>query len=159
MDGKAAMVNAPLSLMRQIEDSTLSVPYGTVALPSRTGRTVPTMGTADWTIAFRSAGHREDTGKFLDFLYGDKYVTQQAAEYQLLPVTTAASAAMREDKQYSKLWNGLDTLGNMELYPLSETNWSQVAASIRAQIGKSVAPGGDPQAVLSSIGKATRSTS
>lgn len=117
MDGKAAMVNAPLSLMRQIEDSTLSVPYGTVALPSRTGRTVPTMGTADWTIAFRSAGHREATGKFLDFLYGDKYVTQQAAEYQLLPVTTAASAAMRQDKQYSKLWNGLDALGNMELYP------------------------------------------
>ncbi|MER5924305.1 ABC transporter substrate-binding protein [Streptomyces mirabilis] len=159
MDGKAAMVNAPLSLMRQIEDSTLSVPYGTVALPSRTGRTVPTMGTADWTIAFRSAGHREATGKFLDFLYGDKYVTQQAAEYQLLPVTTAASAAMRQDKQYSKLWNGLDALGNMELYPLSETNWSQVVASIRAEIGRSVAPGGDPEAVLSSIGKATRSTS
>lgn len=159
MDGKAAMVNAPLSLMRQIEDSTQNVSYGTVPLPSRTGRTVPTMGTADWTIAFRQAGHREETGEFLDFLYGDKYVTQQAAEYQLLPVTTSASTAMRQDKQYRKLWNGLDALDNMDLYPLSETSWSRVAAAIRSQIGKAVAPGGDPQAVLSSIAKATRSTS
>ncbi len=158
MDGRLAMVNAPLA-MRQIEDSTLSVP--TAPSRSRAVRCLDraTMGTADWTIAFRSAGHRAGDGEFLDFLYGDKYVTQQAAEYQLLPVTTAASAAMREDKQYSKLWNGLDALDNMELYPLSETNWSQVVASIRTEIGRSVAPAGDPEAVLSSIGKATRSTS
>ncbi|MHA5051300.1 extracellular solute-binding protein [Streptomyces sp. SD15] len=154
MDGNAAMVNAPLSLMRQIEDSTLSVSYGTVPLPSRTGRAVPTMGTTDWTIAFREAGHREETGKFLDFLYGDKYVTEQAAEYQLLPVTTSASTALRADKKYRPLWNGLDTLDNMDLYPLSETSWSRVTEALRAQIGTSVAPGGDPAAVLSSIAQA-----
>ncbi|MFF4346493.1 ABC transporter substrate-binding protein [Streptomyces sp. NPDC001530] len=156
VDGEAAMVNAPLSLMRQIEDSTLNVPYGTVPLPSRTGKAVPTMGTADWTIAFKQGGHREQIGQFLDFLYGDKYVTEQAAEYQLLPVTTSATDAMRADKHYRSLWNGLDTLDNMDLYPLSETNWSRVSTAIRTKIGTSVAPGGDPEAVLTSIAKAAR---
>jgi ABC-type glycerol-3-phosphate transport system substrate-binding protein len=151
LDGEAGMVNAPLSLMRQIEDSSLNVPYGTVPLPSRTGKEVPTMGTADWTIAFKSAGHREQTGQFLDFLYGDKYVTEQAAEYQLLPVTAPVSSAMRADKQYRTLWNGLDALGNMDLYPLSETSWSRVSAAIRSKIGTAVAPGGDPGRVLASI--------
>lgn len=155
LDGKAAMVNAPLSLMRQIEDSTQNVSYGTVPLPSSTGRTVPTMGTTDWTIAFRQAGHREETGEFLDFLYSDKYVIQQAAEYQLLPVTVPASTAMRQDKQYRKLWNGLDTLDNMDLYPLSETSWSKVVSAIRDRIGRAVTPGGDPASVLSSIATAT----
>ncbi|WP_406336275.1 ABC transporter substrate-binding protein [Streptomyces sp. NBC_00203] len=156
VDGDAAMVNAPLSLMRQIEDSTLNVPYGTVPLPSRTGKTVPTMGTADWTIAFKQRGHREQIGQFLDFLYGDKYVTEQAAEYQLLPVTVTASNAMRADKRYRSLWNGLDTLTNMDLYPLSDTNWARVATAIRSKIGASVKPGGDPEAVLASIAKAAR---
>lgn len=156
VDGDAAMVNAPLSLMRQIEDSTLNVPYGTVPLPSSTGKTVPTMGTADWTIAFKQRGHREQVGQFLDFLYGDKYVTEQAAEYQLLPVTVTASNAMRADKRYRSLWNGLDTLTNMDLYPLSDTNWARVAAAIRSKIGASVKPRGDPEAVLASIAKAAR---
>ncbi|MCX5557425.1 extracellular solute-binding protein [Streptomyces sp. NBC_00038] len=156
VDGEAAMVNAPLSLIRQIEDSSLSVPYGTIPLPSRTGQTEPTMGTADWTIAFKQAGHREQTGRFLDFLYSDEYVTQQASEYQLLPVTASVSAAMRADTRYRSLWNGLDTLENMDLYPLSETNWSEVSAAIRTQVGAAVAPAGDPEAVLTSIAKAAR---
>jgi multiple sugar transport system substrate-binding protein len=111
------------------------------------------MGTADWTIAFKQRGHRQQIGQFLDFLYSDKYVTEQAAEYQLLPVTTSVSNAMRADKRYRSLWNGLDTLGNMDLYPLSETSWSRVSAAIRTKIGASVAPGGDPKAVLTSIAK------
>jgi len=156
MDGDAGMVNAPLSLMRQIEDSTLSVPYGTVPLPSRSGRDVPTMGTADWVTAFKQGGHREQIGQFLDFLYQDKYVIEQATEYQLLPVTTSASDTMRADKTYRRLWDGLDTLQNLELYPLTETNWSEVTAAIRAQIGKAVAPTGNPQTVLTTIAKTAR---
>ncbi|MET9404705.1 extracellular solute-binding protein [Streptomyces sp. NPDC002935] len=156
VDGEAAMVNAPLSLMRQIEDSSTHVSYGTVALPSRTGKTVPTMGTADWITAFKQGGHRELTGAFLDFLYGDKYVREQAAEYQLLPVTASVSARMRADGRYKRLWNGLDALGNVSLYPLSETSWSRVSAAIRSKIGASVAPGGDPRAVLTSIAKTAR---
>ncbi|MPY42114.1 extracellular solute-binding protein [Streptomyces phyllanthi] len=151
IEGEAAMVNAPLSLMRQIDDSTLSVPYGTVPLPSRTGKEEPTMGTADWVIAFKQREHREEIGRFLDFLYGEKYVTEQAALYQLLPVTVPAADAMRADRKQKSLWNGLDTLQNLELYPVSETNWSQVAEAVRSRIGKAVAPGGDPEAVLSSL--------
>jgi len=155
LEGDAAMVNGPLSLMRQIEDSTDNVAYGTVPLPSRTGKAAPAMGTADWIVGFKQRGHGEQIGTFLDFLYGDKYVTEQATEYQLLPVTTSVSDAMRADKQYRPLWNGLDALQTLELYPLSETNWAQVSASVRKRIGKAVAPGGDPEAVLESIAKAT----
>ncbi|MGW0827215.1 extracellular solute-binding protein [Streptomyces sp. NPDC002845] len=156
VEGEAGMVNAPLSLIRQIGDSSLAVPYGTVPLPSRTGRKVPAMGTADWVIAFKQGGHREEIGEFLDFLYDDKYVTEQASLYQLLPVTVSAADAMRADKKQRALWDGLDTLRNLQLYPLSETNWSKVAAAVRARIGEAVTPKGDPEAVLASIAEAAK---
>lgn len=155
--GDAAMVNGPLSLIRQIEDSSDSVPYGSVPLPSRDGRATPTMGTADWVIAFKNEDHRTATGQFLDFLYGDKYVIEQAAEYELLPVTTTAADAMRADKDHSSLWSGLDTLQNLRLYPVAETNWSEVAAAIRERIGRAVTPEGNPRTVLESIAGVTKS--
>ncbi|KPI03179.1 hypothetical protein OK074_0480 [Actinobacteria bacterium OK074] len=155
-NGDAAMVDAPLSLMRQIADSADSVSYGTVPLPGRDGRAVPTMGTADWILGFKQRGHRTQIGRFLDFLYRDKYVREQATEYQLLPVTTSVSDAMRANPDYKALWGGLDSLQNMRLYPLSETNWSEVATAIRRRIGAAVAPGGDPRTVLESIEKTAR---
>ncbi|MEE1766500.1 ABC transporter substrate-binding protein [Streptomyces sp. SP18BB07] len=156
LTGEAAMVNAPLSLIRQIEDSSDSVPYGAVPLPSRDGDETPTMGTADWVVAFRDDDHRAAIGQFLDFLYTDKYVTEQAAQYELLPVTTSAADAMRADKAHKPLWNGLDTLQNLRLYPVAETNWSEVAAEIRRRIGKAVTPDGNPREVLESIAKVAR---
>ncbi|MGW0709909.1 ABC transporter substrate-binding protein [Streptomyces sp. NPDC002643] len=154
--GQAAMVNAPLSLIRQIEDSSESVPYGSVPLPSSDGETRPTMGNADWVIAFRNGERREAMGTFLDFLYGDKYVTEQAAEYELLPVTASAADTMRADKNHRPLWNGLDTLDNLRLYPVSETNWAEVALTIRERIGTAVTPDGNPQKVLESIARVTK---
>ncbi|MCC9704482.1 extracellular solute-binding protein [Streptomyces sp. MNU76] len=156
LTGEAAMVNAPLSLIRQIDDSSDSVPYGAVPLPSRDGDSTPTMGTADWVVAFRNDDHRAAIGEFLDFLYSDKYVTEQAAQYELLPVTTSAADAMRADKAHKPLWNGLDTLQNLRLYPVAETNWSEVATEIRRRIGKAVTPDGNPQEVLESIANAAR---
>lgn len=156
LTGEAAMVNAPLSLIRQIDDSSDSVPYGAVPLPSRDGDSTPTMGTADWVVAFRNDDHRAAIGEFLDFLYSDKYVTEQAAQYELLPVTTSAADAMRADKAHKPLWNGLDTLQNLRLYPVAETNWSEVATEIRRRIGKAVTPDGNPQEVLESIAKTAR---
>lgn len=156
LTGEAAMVNAPLSLMRQIKDSSDSVPYGAVPLPSRDGKQTPTMGTADWVVAFRNDDHRTAIGQFLDFLYTDKYVTEQASQYELLPVTTSAADTMRADKAHKPLWNGLDTLQNLRLYPVAETNWSEVATEIRRRIGKAVSPDGDPEEVLESIAKVAR---
>lgn len=156
LTGDAAMVNGPLSLVRQIEDSSDSVPYGAVPLPSRDGKQTPTMGTADWVIAFKNDDRRTAIGQFLDFLYTDKYVTEQAAQYELLPVTTSAADAMRADKAHRSLWSGLDTLQNLRLYPVAETNWSEVAAAIRKQIGRAVTPEGNPREVLESIARAAK---
>ncbi|MDX3517343.1 ABC transporter substrate-binding protein [Streptomyces scabiei] len=156
LTGDAAMVNAPLSLMRQIADSSDSVPYGAVPLPSRDGEETPTMGTADWVVAFRNDDHRAAIGEFLDFLYTDKYVTEQAAQYELLPVTTSAADAMRADKAHRALWSGLDTLQNLRLYPVAETDWSEVAAAVRARIGGAVTAQGNPRKVLESIARVTR---
>lgn len=156
LTGDAAMVNGPLSLIRQIEDSSDSVPYGSVPLPSRDGETTPTMGTADWVIAFKNDDHRAAMGQFLDFLYSDKYVIEQAAQYELLPVTTPAADAMRADKRHQPLWNGLDTLQNLRLYPVAETNWSRVATMIRQRVGEAMTPNSNPKAVLESIAAVTK---
>ena len=58
---------------------------------------------------------------------------------------------MRAGKDHRPLWSGLDTLQNLRLYPVGETDWSEVAAAIRKRVGGAVAPNGNPRKVLESI--------
>lgn len=152
VDGDAGMVSAPAALTRQIARSVDPVDYEAVPMPGRTaGRAAPTVGTTDWIAAFKRRGHAEQIGTFLDFLYRDKYVTDLAGTYQLLPVTASASDAMRADTTYRGLWSGLDTLTDAQLYPIGKASWASVSTEIQRTIGGAVASGGSPASVLGAI--------
>lgn len=66
--------------------------FGMVAMPTADGTEHPTMGVADWVMAFKN-GHRKESGKFLDYLYEAKNVTAFTNKYDLLPVTTSGYRA------------------------------------------------------------------
>ncbi|WP_369235116.1 extracellular solute-binding protein [Streptomyces sp. R21] len=147
--GDVGMLNGHPTLMKMAAKK--GVKFGMVPMPGLDGRARSTMGVADWMMAFKQNGHREQVGDFLDYVYSEKNVLAFSREYDLLPVTTSASQAMAGDPDDKDLAPFLDELPASELYPVDKTSWATVSAEIKAGIGKAVAPGGNPSAVLTEL--------
>ncbi|MFI1359191.1 extracellular solute-binding protein [Streptomyces sp. NPDC020898] len=152
VNGEAGMVSAPGALVREIERSVEPVAYEAVPMPGRTaGVTTATVGTSDWIAAFKHGGHATEIGTYLNFLYEDKNMVDLAGTYQLLPVTSSASASMRANATYEELWDGLDALGAAQLYPIGKPTWTDTSRSIQKTIGGAVLGRGNPGQVLGAI--------
>ncbi|MFE7166951.1 extracellular solute-binding protein [Streptomyces sp. NPDC057616] len=148
-DGDVGMLNGHPSLMKIAAKK--GVKFGMVPMPGPDGASKNAMGVADWMMAFKKNGHAEQVGDFLDFVYSTKNVLAFSREYDLLPVTTSASEAMSSDKRDADLKPFLDQLPLSELYPVGNTSWAQVAAAVKKNIGKAVAPSGSPEATLAQL--------
>ncbi|MFC0599983.1 extracellular solute-binding protein [Streptomyces palmae] len=147
--GEVGMLNGHPTLMKQATQG--GVRYGTAPLPGVDGTSKATMGVADWMMAFRQNGKGEQIGTFLDFVYRDDNVIDFTGQYDLLPVTSTVSEAMREDPNYKRLWQFLDQLEFAEFYPASKPSWAAVSKDVKAKIGAVVSAGGDPAGVLSEL--------
>ncbi|MGW2648621.1 extracellular solute-binding protein [Streptomyces sp. NPDC001393] len=150
-DGQVGMLNGHPTLIQQAEKK--GVKFGMVPMPGPTGRARASMGVADWMMAFKQNGHRDQIGGFLNFVYSEKNVLDFSREYGLLPVTGSASNAMSQsDAAPDKaLHPFLDELPTSELYPVGKTSWATVSAAVKRNIGQALAPGGDPAAVLTRL--------
>ncbi|MGY6020520.1 ABC transporter substrate-binding protein [Streptomyces spinosirectus] len=148
-DGDVGMLNGHPSLMKIAAKK--GVKFGMVPMPGADGESKNAMGVADWMMAFKRNGHARQVGDFLDFVYSTKNVLAFSREYDLLPVTTSASEAMSSDKRDADLKPFLDQLPLSELYPVGNTSWARVAAAVKKDIGKAVAPGGSPEATLTQL--------
>jgi multiple sugar transport system substrate-binding protein len=144
--GDVGMLNGHPTLMQMAAKK--GVRFGMVPMPGIHGRAPSTMGVADWMMAFRQNGHKDQVGKFLDFVYSEKNVLDFSREYDLLPVTNSASDTMADDKRDQKLSKFLGELPNSQLYPVGKTSWAQVSAGIKREIGSAVGPNGNPGATL-----------
>ncbi len=154
--GEVGMLHGHPTLMQQA--AAANVKYGTAPLPGIRGKAGSTMGVADWIMAFKQNGHREQLGTFLDFLYTKENHLSFTGQYELLPVTNSASKAMHEDRQYEKLWPFLEQLQSAEFYPADKTSWAKVSATIKEKIGSIVQKGGDPASVLGEIQREAEAT-
>lgn len=150
--GEVGMLNGHPTLMKQAEKR--GVKYGTAPLPGAGGKANATMGIADWMMAFKQNGRQQQIGRFLDFVYAKENVLDFAARYDLLPVTTAASAAMRDSREHKRLWQFLDELQHAEFLPYDKTSWATVSKGVKQKIGAVVAEGGDPATVLGELQRA-----
>jgi multiple sugar transport system substrate-binding protein len=148
-NGDVGMLNGHPSLMKIAAKK--GVKYGMVPMPGVDGETKNSMGVADWMMAFKKNGHAEQVGDFLDFVYSTKNVLAFSREYDLLPVTASASEVMSKAEQDRDLKPFLQQLPVSELYPVGKTSWAKVAANVKKQIGKAVAPGGSPAATLAQL--------
>ncbi|MER7650226.1 extracellular solute-binding protein [Streptomyces rimosus] len=147
--GDVGMLNGHPTLMKQAEAK--GIDYGTVELPGPSGKAKATMGVADWMTAFKQNGHRDQVGKFLDFVYNEKNVMDFSGEYGLLPVTTSGSQAMLANSKYAKLHSFLGQLAQAEFYPANKTSWPMVSKTVKAKMGTAVGANGNPAGVLSDI--------
>ncbi|MFJ9541671.1 extracellular solute-binding protein [Streptomyces sp. NPDC101225] len=148
-DGDVGMLDGHPSLMKIAAKK--GVKFGMVPMPGPDGRSRNAMGVADWMMAFRKNGHAQQVGDFLDFVYSTKNVLAFSREYDLLPVTTSASEIMSSDRRDADLKPFLDQLPLSELYPVGNTSWAQVAAAVKKNIGKAVAPDGSPESTLAQL--------
>ncbi|MER5973907.1 extracellular solute-binding protein [Streptomyces sp. NPDC002055] len=147
--GEVGMLNGHPTLMQQAQAK--NVKYGMAPLPGKNGESEATTGVADWMMAFKQKGHREPVGKFLDFAYSQDNVLKFADRYDLLPVTTSASEAMRADRKNKDLWEFLDQLPTAEFYPVSKRSWGPVVKRLKGSIGTVVEPNGNPSSVLGAL--------
>ncbi|CAM5372983.1 extracellular solute-binding protein [Streptomyces avidinii] len=151
--GEVGMVNGYPSLAH--EARTKGIGVATVSMPVSdnlgTGEVPPTVGVADWMMAFKQNGKRAEIGTFLDFVYQDKNLSDFAGRYHLLPSTVTASrtpAGGGLDKNDTQF---LNALRGAQLYPVNDPSWLTVSDTIKRNIGRAVEPSGDPKAVLEDI--------
>ncbi|MEJ8643740.1 extracellular solute-binding protein [Streptomyces sp. MS1.HAVA.3] len=153
--GEVGMLNGHPTLLKQA--AAKGVKYGMVPLPTSDGSQQSAMGVADWVMAFKT-GHRQESGKFLDFLYQAKNVTAFTEKYDLLPATTSGYQAKQAATGGSapQLKTFLAALPSSRLYPVGKKSWAGVSEDIKQNIGKTVQPGGQPAKVLEEIATAAR---
>ncbi|MFI6940597.1 extracellular solute-binding protein [Streptomyces sp. NPDC050418] len=147
--GNVGMLNGHPTLIAQAKKK--DVDFGMVPLPGRNGAAKSTMGVADWMMAFKQNGHRDEIGAFLDFVYSKENVLAFSDRYNILPVTNSAVDEMLADKRYSELSKFLEELPTSQLYPVGNTSWAEVSRTIKDEIGKAVAPGSSPEGILTDI--------
>ncbi|MCC3777516.1 extracellular solute-binding protein [Streptomyces sp. UNOB3_S3] len=147
--GDVGMLHGHPTLMQQAKAG--KIDFQTAPLPGIKGKASSTMGVADWMMAFKQGGHRDELGTLLDFVFSKDNVLSFVGQYELLPVTESASGAMQGDRRYENLWPFLSQLQNADFYPADKTSWAKVSATIKEKIGSVVQKGGDPSAVLGEI--------
>ncbi|WP_306325986.1 extracellular solute-binding protein [Streptomyces venezuelae] len=146
--GKTAMLNGHPSLIQMSKDG--KVDYGVAPIPGRAGALKSTLGVADWMMAFKDGGHKEEVRKFLDFAYSKENTLKFDETYNLMPVTEDTLQQMTTNGKHKDLQPFFALLPNAVFYPLGDTTWDAVSAEIKKSGGTAVT---DPAKVLGELQK------
>jgi multiple sugar transport system substrate-binding protein len=155
--GKVGMVLGSPAVVPIIQSAGVltSSDYGTADIPGKTGPLTQTLGVHDDIVAFNTTPSHEAAIKaFLDFAYQDKYQLQFNNEYDLLPATNTAAAAMaKADPTFSAFFANI---ANSVNYP-GTSNWTTVENQIKTTVGQAIT--GNPSQVLGAIQQTANSGS
>ncbi|MFE7558989.1 extracellular solute-binding protein [Kitasatospora sp. NPDC057500] len=149
--GKVAMLNGHPTLLRMAAKG--GIDFGTAPIPKKDGLAkTGSLGVADWMMAFKANGHRNEIRSFLSFVYTKENQLKFDETYNLLPVTQDAFDAMTEDPGHEDLKQFAAGLGNASFYPFGDPAWVEVSNRIKAGIGPAVT--GDARPVLEELQQA-----
>ncbi|WP_035844653.1 extracellular solute-binding protein [Kitasatospora azatica] len=147
--GKAAMLNGHPSLIQMAKDG--KVDYAVAPIPGKAGALKSTLGVADWMMAFKKNGHKDQIKAFFDFAYSKENTEKFDELYNLMPVTQDTLGDMTSNGKHKDLEPFFALLPGASFYPLGDTSWDAVSAEIKKSIGTAVA--GDPAKVLGDLQK------
>ncbi|MFG3056124.1 extracellular solute-binding protein [Kitasatospora sp. NPDC048239] len=146
--GKVAMLNGHPTLLRMA--SAGKIDFGTAPIPRKDGLArTGSLGVADWMMAFKANGHKNEIKKFLSFVYTKDNQLKFDEAYNLLPVTQDAFTAMTSDGRHEDLKQFAAGLTNASFYPFGDPAWADVSNRIKAGIGGAVT--GDAKQVLEGL--------
>ncbi|KJS60114.1 extracellular solute-binding protein [Streptomyces rubellomurinus] len=152
--GKAGMLNGHPSLIQMARDG--KVDYGVAPIPGKTGPLKSTLGVADWTMAFKKNGHRDQIRTFLDFVYAKDNTLRFDETYNLMPVTQDTLREMTGSGKHKDLEPFFALLPHAAFYPLGDTSWDTVSAELKKTVGTALT--GDPAKVLGALQKKAKDT-
>ncbi len=144
--GKAAMLNGHPSLIQMATDG--KVDYGVAAIPGKDGALKSTLGVADWMMAFKKGGHKDQIKAFLDFAYSKENTLKFDELYNLMPVTQDTLSDMTTSGKHKDLEPFFALLPQASFYPLGNTSWDTVSAQIKLSVGTAL---NDPAKVLGDL--------
>ncbi|MFI6848694.1 extracellular solute-binding protein [Kitasatospora sp. NPDC050467] len=149
--GKVAMLNGHPTLLRMAANA--KVDFGTAPIPKKDGLArTGSLGVADWMMAFKANGHKNEIRKFLSFVYAKDNQLKFDGTYNLLPVTQDAFTEMTADGKHEDLKQFASGLTNASFYPFGDPAWVDVSNRIKAGIGGAVT--GDAKQVLEGLQEA-----
>ena len=132
--GKVGMLNGHPSLLRKAAAG--NIDFGTALVPRRDGMgKTGTLGVADWMMAFKANGHKNEIKKFLSLVYAKENQLAFDEKYNFLPVTDDTAAEMSADGKHDDLKQFLAGLPNASFYPFGDPAWNQISAKIKKEIG------------------------
>lgn len=134
--GKAGMLNGHPSLIQMSKDG--KVDYGVAPIPGKSGALDSTLGVADWMMAFKDSGHKDEIKKFLDFAYSKENTLKFDEMYNLMPVTEDTLKEMTGSGKHKDLEPFFELLPKASFYPLGDTTWDAVSAEIKKSGGTAV---------------------
>ncbi|MFJ4682457.1 extracellular solute-binding protein [Streptomyces sp. NPDC088789] len=151
--GKTAMLNGHPSLIQMSKEG--KVDYGVAPIPGKKGALRSTLGVADWMMAFKDGGHKDEVRAFLDFAYSKENTLKFDETYNLMPVTEDTLQEMTGNGKHKDLEPFFELLPNAVFYPLGDTTWDAVSAEIKKSGGTAVK---DPTKVLGQLQKNAEDT-
>ncbi|WP_326687407.1 MULTISPECIES: extracellular solute-binding protein [unclassified Streptomyces] len=146
--GKAGMLNGHPSLVSMAKEG--KVDYGVTTIPGKNGPLKSTLGVADWMMAFKDGGKKEQVKKFLDFTYSKK-MKKFDEMYNFMPVTKDTLQDMQSSGKHKDLEPFFKELPNAKFYPLGDPAWDVVSAEMKKTGGKAVQE--DPKKILGDLQK------
>ncbi|MFF9644220.1 extracellular solute-binding protein [Kitasatospora aureofaciens] len=147
--GKVGMLNGIPTQLNDVKN--MDVTW--TSMPGKDGASKATLGVADWMMAFKKGGHKEQIKAFLDFAYSKDNTVKFDKEYSLLPVTRSALTALQADPDQKALTPFLQILPTAVFYPLSDPTWPAVSAQVKTQIGSAAT---DPKKTLDALQQAAQ---
>ncbi len=149
--GKVAMLNGHPTLLRMATNG--KIDFGTAPIPKKDGLAkTGSLGVADWMMAFKANGHKNEIRRFLSFVYNKENQLKFDETYNLLPVTQDAFDAMTADPKHADLKQFAAGLGNASFYPFGDPAWAEVSNRIKTGIG--AAATAEPKPVLEDLQQA-----
>ncbi|MGV9266392.1 extracellular solute-binding protein [Kitasatospora sp. NPDC003701] len=146
--GKVAMLNGHPTLLRMAAKG--KIDFGTAPIPKKDGLAkTGSLGVADWMMAFKANGHRNEIRKFLSFVYAKDNQLKFDETYNLLPVTQDAFTEVTKDGRHEDLKQFAAGLTNASFYPFGDPAWADVSNRIKTGIGAAVT--GDAKQVLEGL--------
>ncbi|MGA5818245.1 extracellular solute-binding protein [Kitasatospora sp. NPDC094028] len=148
VSGKVAMLNGHPTLLRMAAAG--KIDFGTAPIPKKDGvGKTGSLGVADWMMAFKANGHKNEIKKFISFVYNKDNQLKFDEQYNLLPVTQDAFSQMTTDPKHEDLKQFASGLTNASFYPFGDPAWGDVSNRIKTGIGQAVT--GDPKQVLTEL--------
>lgn len=151
--GNAGIVNGHPTMLPQLKNKYPNINFGTAPIPGKTGPLTETLGVADYVMAFKQNGHKDQIKAFLDVAYNTENQLKFQQDNSFVPVTKSVMTKMAADPANAKLKPFIELMPNAKFYPVNDTAWDVISPKIKTELGAAVG-GKSPKEVLDQLQKA-----